>query len=72
MGSEHRCQRVLTTTDGRERCPLGASWSGWAHAGREIYVVEACDRHQSGLIDAEPLDGDWDRRPVQVKPGTPS
>ena len=70
MSKEHQCQRVVNVAGGREQCPLAAAWSGWAHMGRDIYVVEACDRHQSGLIDAEPLDGDWERRPMQtLQPG---
>lgn len=56
-----RCQRVISTGGGRDRCALEAAWTGWLHAGRDIYVTETCDRHKSGLIDAEPLDGDWDR-----------
>jgi cbb3-type cytochrome oxidase cytochrome c subunit len=32
------------------------------HVGRDIYVVESCDQHHSSLVDAEPLDGNWDRR----------
>ena len=67
MGGERHCQRIVDTADGRTRCPYTATWLGWAHAGRDIYIVEACDRHHSGLIDAEPLDGDWDRRPTQSR-----
>jgi hypothetical protein len=46
---------------GRDQCASEATWSGSLHAGRDVYVVVACDRHRSGLIDAEPLDGDWGR-----------
>lgn len=57
MTEEHRCQRIVDAPGGRARCSLTAAWSGWAHCGRQIYVVEACEQHQSSLIDAEPLDG---------------
>jgi hypothetical protein len=55
---EHQCQRVVVNPEGRGQCPARATWRGWAHAGRDVYVVEACDRHQSGLIDAESLEDD--------------
>lgn len=61
VDGEHRCQRIVDNSDGRTQCPVTAEWSGWAHVGRDIYVIEACDRHQSGLVDAEPLNGNWDR-----------
>jgi hypothetical protein len=57
-----RCQRVIGTGEGRGQCPLEATWKGTLHVGRDLYVAESCDRHRSGLIDAEPLDGNWERR----------
>ncbi|HLI43251.1 MAG TPA: hypothetical protein VKU92_02130 [Acidimicrobiales bacterium] len=56
-----RCQRLVDSELGREQCPNVAAWTGTLHAGRDLYAVETCDRHRSGVIDAEPLDGDWDR-----------
>jgi len=55
------CQRFIGTAGGRDQCPQEATWRGLLHAGRDIYAVECCDRHRSGLIDAEPLDGNWER-----------
>jgi len=55
----HRCQRVVKTESDSGQCPRDATWRGSLHASREIYVVESCDQHKSGLIDAEPLDGNW-------------
>ena len=54
-----RCQRVIDGDRGRGQCPRDATWRGSLHAAREIYVVESCDQHKSGLVDAEPLDGNW-------------
>jgi hypothetical protein len=58
---ERRCQRVIDTDEGRNQCPHEATWTGTLHVGRDLYVVEACDRHRAGLIDAEPIDGNWER-----------
>jgi len=57
-----RCQRVTGTGENRAQCPLEATWRGTLHVGRDLYVVESCDQHRSGLIDAEPLDGNWEQR----------
>ncbi|HUB69628.1 MAG TPA: hypothetical protein VL984_04335 [Acidimicrobiales bacterium] len=61
-GINRLCQRVIGIGEGRGQCPLEATWMGTLHVGRDLYVVESCDRHRSGLIDAEPLDGNWERR----------
>jgi hypothetical protein len=71
MDELHRCERVVDSADGRGQCSLDATWRGSLHAGRDIYVVECCDRHKSGLIDAEPLDGNWDRTLMQPPKATP-
>jgi hypothetical protein len=57
----HRCQRLIETREGREQCPNDANWTGTLHVARDTYVAECCDLHRTGLIDAEPLDGDWSR-----------
>lgn len=60
-GVERRCQRVVDTDEGRSQCVHEAAWTGTLHVGRDLYVVESCDRHRTGLIDAEPIDGNWER-----------
>jgi len=57
-----RCQRLIGTGDARGQCPLGATWRGTLHVGRDLYVAESCDQHRSGLVDAEPLDGNWETK----------
>jgi len=54
-----RCQRVVDSGSGRMQCPNSATWIGRLHAAREIYIVKSCEQHSSGLIDAEPIDGNW-------------
>jgi hypothetical protein len=64
---------MVDTPTGRSQCPLDAAWAGWLHAARAIYLVETCDRHKSGLVDAEPLDGNWERSMAQTsirRPGS--
>lgn len=61
VGPRHRCQRLVDAGDARGRCPDEATWTGTLHAGRDLYVAESCDRHRSGLVDAEPIDGNWER-----------
>src|SRR5579863_2477266 len=60
--SRRNCQRIIDTERGRDQCNGSAAWRGSLHVGRNVYLVEACDRHRSGLIDAEPLDGNWEKR----------
>jgi hypothetical protein len=59
--SDQRCQRVVKTDGESGQCPRDATWRGALHAARDIYIVESCDQHRSGLIDAEPLDGNWEK-----------
>jgi len=51
-----QCQRVIETERGGGQCPRESSWVGSLHAGRQTYLVETCEQHMSGLIDAAPLE----------------
>ena len=51
-----QCQRVVETERGWGQCPRESTWVGSLHAGRQIYLVETCEQHMSGLIDAAPLE----------------
>jgi hypothetical protein len=51
-----QCQRVVETERGGGQCPRESTWVGSLHAGRQIYLVETCEQHMSGLIDAAPLE----------------
>ena len=51
-----QCQRVVETERGGGQCPRESTWVGSLHTGRQIYFVETCEQHMSGLIDAVPLE----------------
>ena len=55
------CRRVVKTEHARGQCSESATWRGTLHVGRNVYVVDSCDRHRSALIDAEPLDGNSEK-----------
>jgi hypothetical protein len=58
---EHeRCQRIIGV-DGTI-CPNQVEWVGDLHLSRCAFVVKTCDLHRSALVDAEPIDGNWEQR----------
>jgi hypothetical protein len=63
-GSAGACQ---VYADGL-RCPYEAAWRGVLHAAHNRYEVETCDRHRAGILDAVPIDGNWEwRRAPEVE-----
>jgi hypothetical protein len=49
------CQRVVETGRSGGRCLRERTCVGSLRAERQTYLIEACEQHMSGLIDAAPL-----------------
>ena len=59
-----RCQ--LQTDEGR--CPYEAAWRGVLRVAHDRFEVDTCDRHRAGILDAYPIDGNWEwRRAPEVE-----
>jgi hypothetical protein len=63
-GAGGGCQ--LFTDEGR--CPFEASWRGVLRVAHDRFEVDTCDRHRAGILDAFPIDGNWEwRRAPEVE-----
>ena len=50
------------------RCPYEAAWRGVLRVAHDRFEVETCDRHRAGILDAYPIDGNWEwRRAPEVE-----
>ena len=58
--TKERCQRVVG--DDGALCPNPVEWIGNLRVSRSIFLIKTCDLHRSALIDAEPIDGNWEWR----------